>query len=95
MGESKKKLHLVTLKTSSIDYRMPAMLDADDRDRLGRALLTIQNLGHISSWSIEAGATAFDLPSLMQWFEREGFFDTEGKKPGNDDWPYSFERPSI
>jgi hypothetical protein len=88
------KLHLVTFKTPSLDYRLPVQLDPDEREKLGRALETVQGLGHVSSWEISE-ASAMDLPSIMDWLEREGFLSRDGVNPGESDWPYPFERPSI
>jgi hypothetical protein len=74
-GPEDAKLHVVIIKTPDLDYRLPVTLDADDREKLGRALETSQRLGHIESWEISP-APPMDRRSLVDWLDREGFFDS-------------------
>lgn len=89
MSASKEKLHIVIIKTQALDYRLPAMLDAEDREKLGRALETSQRLGHVSSWEISP-APPMDRRSFVNFLEREGFFDSDGRV----DPPLGFLPPS-
>jgi hypothetical protein len=79
MRGADRKLHLVTFKTPSLDYRLPVQLDPGEVERLGRALETAQRLGHISRWEISP-AGPMDLPNLMDFLEREGFFNADGER---------------